>query len=205
VIHTYRDADVLRSTWGRSLLQILGFGVAVVLFFFGPLAFGWYRFTWTEAGTIGGFTGLVLVAMYAAHRREHYGTCGEIRLDDDGTCELETKRRVIRIQVNEIRAVRYSRDSEGGNEHYGIYYDGGKLQVDAGMTGFLDFLTRLATLNPTVDLTSFPAVLADAWSGLGGPATDVHARLGRFLRSALFPLIVIGMLVYLALQTLTDK
>ena len=186
-------------------MEILGFGVVVVLFLFGPFAFGWSRFTWTQAGVFGGFIGLVLVAMYAAHRREHYRTCGEIRLDDDGTCELETKHHVIRIQVNEIRSVRYWRDSEGGREQYTIYYHGGKLQVDDRMTGFLDFLTRLAALNPTVDLTSFPAVLAAAWPGLGGPATGAHARVGRFLRSALFPLIVVGMLVWLAIQTLTDK
>jgi hypothetical protein len=206
VIHTYRNADVLRSRSRRgSFLEILGFGVVVVLFLFGPFAFGWSRFTWTQAGVFGGFTGLVVVAMYAAHRREHYGTCGEIRLDDDGTCELETKHRVIRIHVSEIRSVRYSRDSEDGSENYTIYYRGGKLQVDDRMTGFLDFLTRLATLNPTVDLSSFPAVLAAAWPGLGRPAIGAHARVGRFLRSALFPLIVVGMLVWLAIQTLTDK
>jgi len=58
------------------------------------------------------------------------------------------------------------------------------------MTGFLDFLTRLATLNPAVDLSSFPAFLADAWSGLGTPATAVSGTdVSRLVRSAVFPLV----------------
>ena len=105
MIHTYRDANVLRSrSRGRSFLQILGFGAAVVLFFFGPFAIGWSPFTWTEAGKFGGLTAVALVVMYAAHRREHYGICGEIRLDDDGTCELETKRRVMPARTGDRRA-----------------------------------------------------------------------------------------------------
>jgi hypothetical protein len=49
-----------------------------------------------------GLTGLVLVLMEFHSKRHH---CGEILLGDDGTCELETKRRVIRLHVNEIRSV----------------------------------------------------------------------------------------------------
>ena len=57
VIHTYRNADVLRSRSRRgSFLQILGFGVVVVLFF-GPFMFGWSRFTWTQAGDSEGSPG----------------------------------------------------------------------------------------------------------------------------------------------------
>jgi hypothetical protein len=203
VIHTYRDAKALRRrSRGSTLLQFLGFGGAVVLLFFGPFALGWSRFAWTQAGVFGGIVVLTLVVMYAAHRRELNRVCGEIRLDDDGTCELETKRRVIRIHVSEIRSVRYSRDPEGDGESYTIYYHGGKLEVHQRMTGFLDFLTRLAALNPTVDLTSFPS---DAWPGLRGAATGGHARVSGFLRNVLFPLVVVGTLVLLAIQTLTDK
>jgi hypothetical protein len=203
VIHTYRDAKALRRrSRGSTVLQFLGFGGAVVLLFFGPFALGWSLFTWTEAEKFGGLTALALVLMYAAHRRELYRACGEIRLDDDGTCELETKRRVIRIHASEIRSVRYSRDREDESEDYTIYYDGGKLEVCERMTGFLDFLTRLAALNPTVDLTSFPS---DAWPGLRGAATGGHARVSGFLRNVLFPLVVVGTLVLLAIQTLTDK
>jgi hypothetical protein len=71
------------------------------------------------------------------------------------------------------------------------------------MTGFADFLTRLKTLNPAVDLTSFPA---DAWPGLGQHATEERSTLiRRFIGSALFPLIVITLLVYTASQTLVGN
>lgn len=72
----------------------------------------------------------------------------------------------------------------------------------SSMTGFADFLSRLKTLNPAVDLTSFPA---DAWPGLGGPAPDKPGPARRFMKSALFPLIVIALLVYLASETLVGK
>ena len=72
------------------------------------------------------------------------------------------------------------------------------------MNGFLDFLTRLKTLNPAADLRSFPAFLADTLpGGLGDCATGEHANpANRFFRSALFPLLVVAALVWLALQTL---
>ena len=84
-----------------------------------------------------------------------------------------------------------------------IHYRSGKLRVGPRMTGFADFLTRLKTLNPAVDLTSFPA---GAWPGLGQPATEKRDTLvRRFIRSALFPLIVISLLVYVASQTLVGS
>ena len=112
---------------------------------------------------------------------------------------------MIRLNVSEIRSVEYWRDSESESEHYTIYYQGGNLRVTERMTGWLDFLTRLATLNPAVDLTSFPAVLADALPNRGGQATDERARMRRFMRSALFPLIVISALVWLAIQSTTGN
>jgi hypothetical protein len=106
--------------------------------------------------------GTTFVLVYAWYRHEHYGTCSEIRLSDDGTCELETKRRVIRLHVNEIRSVQFSPETDEQCEDYSIRYRGGKLTVNKEMTAFADFLTRLKTLNPAVDLTSFPA---DFWRG----------------------------------------
>ena len=53
-------------------------------------------------------------------------------------------------------------------------------------------------LNPAADLTSFPA---DTWADLGGPAAEKPVPARRFLQSALFPLMVITLLVYLATQT----
>lgn len=194
--HTYRDPDVLRRRFFGPLLG----GVLVLVFLFGPpFAFGRVWFSWPVAGLVGVF---VFVAAYLVYRRDHYGSCGEIRLGDDGTCELETKRTVIRLHVNEIRSVRYWSESDERSESYTIHYRSGKLHVAKRMTGFADFLTRLKALNPAVDLTSFPA---DTWPGLGPPATEKRGIVRRFIGSVLFPLIVITLLVYTASQTLVDK
>lgn len=84
-------------------------------------------------GVIGAFYG---VLGWWSTRRDR--DCREIRLSDDGTCELETKRRTIRLHVNQIRSVLYGRSEDG--ESYSIRYEGGKLYVDERMTGFHDFL-----------------------------------------------------------------
>jgi hypothetical protein len=158
---------------------------------------------WPAAAIFGGFSALVFVAEWFAYRRDQYGSCGEIRLSDDGTCELETNRTVIRLHVNEISAVRYRRETDEQNESYTIHYRSGKLDVSKQMTSFADFLTRLKTLNPAVDLSSFPA---GGWPGLGQPATKERGTLvRRFMTSALFPLIVISLLVYVASQTLVGS
>jgi hypothetical protein len=93
-------------------------------------------------------------------------------MGSDGTCEFETKRRVIRLHVHEIRSVRYSAKSDG-ESFYTIHYRSGKLRVGLQMTGFADFLTRLKTLNPAVGLANLPAGAA-----LG--STDIRStRSGR--------------------------
>ena len=124
-----------------------------------------------------------------------------IRLSDDGTCELETKRRVVCLHANEIRSVAYSASDAG--ESYKIHYQGGYLPVTTAMTGFPDFLARLKTLNPAVDLTSFPP---DAWPGLGAPATDQRGTsVSRRIGGALFSVGAVVALVWLAIETLTAK
>ena len=145
--------------------------------------------------------GFVVLVQHRHYRHRADGTCGEIRLGDDGTCELETKRRVIHLHVHEIRSVRYSPKSDEQGESYTIHYQSGKLDVGKQMTGFADFLTRLKKLNPAVDLNSFPS---DAWPGLSQPMTKERGTLTLvgFVRSALFPLSVISLLVYVASQTL---
>ena len=206
MIHTYQDADVLRSRfWDHPMVDLVGFAVAF-LFMVGLLALTGVSFTLQAAGQLFGFMGLLLAAIYAARRHQQYGACGEIRLDDDGTCELQMQRRVIRLHVSEIRCVKYRRDPEGGRASFTIYHPSGKLSVSEEMTGFLDFLTRLATLNPAVDLSSFPAFLADAWSGSATPSTAVSGTdVGRLVRSLVFPLCVVVLLVWLALETLLGK
>ncbi len=201
MIHTYRDPKVLGSRFfSPSYLSFCGL---VLIFPFVPmLAFG-APFTRGDAVLVAVCTGMVFVYGYFAYRHEHYRSCGEIRLGDDGTCELETKRRVIRLHVNEIRSVQYSPETGEEDESYTIHYAGGRLDVATRMTGFPDFLSRLRTLNPTVDLTSFPA---DAWPDLGIPAAEERGTfVSPFIRSALFPLIVIALLVYLASETLVGK
>jgi hypothetical protein len=64
--------------------------------------------------------GVFFVFTYFGYRRLVYGTCGEIRLGDDGTCELETKRTVIRLHVNDLRCVRYSPETDEQIESYTI-------------------------------------------------------------------------------------
>ena len=94
------------------------------------------------------FCAFVFFMMYAGYRRDVYGSCGEIRLGDDGTCEFETKRRVIRLHVNDLRSVRYSGATSEQPEWYTFHYRTGKLHVGKRMGGFADFLTRLKILNP---------------------------------------------------------
>ena len=127
----------------------------------------------------------------------YHGKCSAIRLSDDGTCELETKRRVIRLHVNQIRSVRFSPAGDESSESYSIRYEGGKLHVDKRMADFADFLSRLKALNPAVDLTTFP----EGWPGLGRQASETPGPLRRLL----FPLIVIVLLVSLASHTLLGK
>ena len=202
MIHVYRDPTAREvRLWGLfgPFLFVLGFLVLILL----PLVSGEDRFAWDTAAPFAMFLGLALVLGYAVYRRERYQGCREIRLDDDGTCELETTDgRVIRLHVNEIRSVRYSRNSDRDSESYTIRYQGGKLVVAERMTDFLDFLTRLTALNPAVDLTTFPP---RSWPGLDGRPTEEPGLLRRIVQGALFPTIVIVVIVYTASQTLLDK
>ena len=94
-----------------------------------------------------------------------------------------TDGRVIRLHVNEIRSVKYSRDSDSDSESYTIRYQGGKLDVAERMTDFPDFLTRLKALNPVVDLTTFPS---HSWPGLSGP-TEQPGHLNASCKARFFP------------------
>jgi len=111
----------------------------------------------TLADRAEGALGLALFigCVYLSDRRHRQRTCSEIRLGDDGTCELETKRAVIHLHVNQIASVEYVRDSDSRAD-YVISYQGGSVPVTKGMTDFADFLNRLGALTPAVDLNSFP-------------------------------------------------
>ena len=202
MIHVYRDPTA-REVRFRALFGLFLFFLIFLALILLPLASGEDRFAWDTAAPVAMVAGLVLLLGYAVYRRERYQGCREIRLDDHAICELETTDgRVIRLHVNEIRSVQYSRDSESDSESYTIRYQGGKLVVAERMTDFLDFLTRLKALNPAVDLTTFPP---RSWPGLGGRPTEEPGPLRRFVQSALFPAIVIVVIVYTAGHTLLDK
>jgi hypothetical protein len=194
---TYRDPDVVRFRF-----WYLSFFLLVPIFSVAQLALGWVPFT--KGAVLVAALGSIafLLTSYYLYRFVYYGRCSEIRLSDDGTCELETKRRVIRVHVNQIRSVRFSPAGDESSESYTIRYEGGKLHVDKRMSDFPDFLTRLKGLNPAVDLTSFPA---EVWPGLGGRAADPPGPLRSFVQRLLFPLIVIVLLVSLASHTLLGK
>jgi hypothetical protein len=196
VIHAYRDSSVITGSFLESpfLRSFVLFWLLVV----GLVVITGMPFTRDLAEFFGGPFALLLVAVYFAHRVLQQHSCREIRLGDDGTCELET-RRVTRLHVGEIRSVRYTRDPESKREDYTIKYRDGSLQVGEEMTGFADFLTRLRALNPALDLSSFPP----SWPTPVAPRpVEKPDPVNRFFRSALFPLIVVILLVYLASDAL---
>lgn len=195
MVHTYRDPDLIKSKFFRPLHLVfwVPFLVLVLAFIGDTWVFSSSPRPWITALVSVGVVLFVLMCQYAAYRRDHYGTCSVIRLSDDGTCELETKRRVIRLHVNEIQSVRFSPETSEQGESYTIRYRGGKLDVNARrMTGFADFLTRLKALNPAADLSSFPA----GWPNADEEETGVG--------SVLFPLIIIIFLALIAWHTFSS-
>jgi hypothetical protein len=197
-IHIYRYLE-LPDSGARRLLRTAFFPlfVIVVLVALVSDAIG-HDYAKLELGAL---VFLVVGCALAAGDAEwtRRSVCQEIRLSDDGTCELETKRRTTRLHVSQIRSVLYRRSSEGDGESYSIRYESGKLHVGQRMPELHDFLARLKTLNPAVDLSSFPA---DAWPGLATPAEARTAARRRGISGALFPAGVVILLIWLAMQTL---
>jgi hypothetical protein len=188
VTYTYRDPDVFK---GRALgLTAFSICALVLVSLVGAFVAGWVPLAF------GAFGVFIVVHQYGVYRQLQYGSCGEIRLDDDGTCELETRGSVIRLHVNEISSVRYSGENDEQPEYYTIHFRSTRLHVAKRMTDFPDFLARLKTLHPAVDLTSFPA---ETWPGVGAAPEERGTPLRRLLtRSLLLPLSVVVLLVYLA-------
>jgi hypothetical protein len=159
MVHTYRHARLGRTQKiiGLLLAAVYVFvcGGLFVMAVIHAIAPGWEGRV-SFAGNGGRWEGAVVAAvlvfiagmMFEGWRR----SCHEIRLSDDGTCELETKRRVIRFHVSEISAVEY--DGSDG-ESYTIRYRRTKMYV-SGLEPFPDFIARLESLNPAVDLSGFP-------------------------------------------------
>jgi hypothetical protein len=197
LIHTYRDPDFESRYFGPG--RVVGYFFCWLVCSFVVFGFIVDRLNahpWTAAAVSVGAVLILLIVQRASYRHHHYGICSEIRLSDEGICELETKRRVIRVHVNEIQSVRFSPETSEQGESYTIRYRGGRLDVGARrMTGFADFLTRLKALNPAADLSSFPA----GWPNEHEEDTGV----GNF-GSVVFPLIVIIFLALIAWHTLSS-
>jgi hypothetical protein len=194
MVHTYREKWLARKD---SIVALLLGAVVVgvfVLVIGGLMIDAFARGAMWEGAGIAAFNVVLAVTMYESGRR----ACDEIRLSDDGTCELETKRRVIRLHVSEISAVEYRDDDETG-ESYTIRFRGGKTWVSPLVEQFPDFLARLESLNPAVDLSSFPAAWPDR-----EPAEPSRTGFGDSLRSAVFPVVVITFLALIAWHTLSS-
>jgi hypothetical protein len=154
--HTYRDPDALRQKVPLNEVVLIALSLCVVLVVPALLIVGFAKgFTSSDRIQVVVALGIFLAIVYLGDRRHRTRVCGEIRLSDEGTCELQSKRKVIRLHVNQIESVERIRDPDS-RAAYAISYRGGGVLVGRGMTGFGDFLTRLEALNPGVDLSGFP-------------------------------------------------
>lgn len=194
MVHTYRDPEAVDGKALRFVVPLVGLLVFAALTFF-TLVPG---FAWGDRGEAAAAIVLFFGLAHLSDRRYRSCKCAEIRLDDDGTCELETNRKVIRLHVNQFGSVKYVRDPDSRADYY-LYYQGGRGPVERGMTNFHDFLSRLKALNPSVELTGFPS---DAWPRLRTPMSEERdANLSRRIRGALFPVGVVVVLAWLAVET----
>ena len=116
MVHTYRDPALTKSRFfGPGFpLVFLVFVIAPFAFLDGPI---WLRAI---------FPGSFLLVQYLFYRQRYQRGCAEIRLSDDGTCEIETKRNVIRLHVNEVRQVEHTLDDDPRREYCTIHYNGRK-------------------------------------------------------------------------------
>ena len=127
MIHTYRDMNAPGGRWlavqAAATAVLFPVGWIALNVFVGP----GFALTWEDVLFHGPVFVLPPLFMFLVYRHDSRVSCKEIRLDDHGMCELETRHRLIRLHVNEITAVKYQRDSEGGTGSYDIRYAGGKL------------------------------------------------------------------------------
>ena len=203
MIHTYRDDRFLDSRFADLDGYVLAW---LIVASWVPAAIVERLdrgFTLGDALIVLFWSGVALAVARGFYWHYCYRRCGEIRLSDDGTCELETKRGVIRLHASELRGVKYYRDDDSGRESYTILCRGGRLKVSDRITGFDDFLARLATLNPALELTNFPNELVYRIGATAGRRRGSLAR--RIVTSVLFPFFVFVLLVWLAIQILMTK
>jgi hypothetical protein len=200
MLHTYRDKRFAEGTFVDVFPYVVIFAIGVNFAVAAYLERDDHGFTFREILIVAMWSGFALAAVPLLYRHYTHRVCGEIRLSDDGICELQTKRRLIRLDASEITSVKYIRDDDSDAERYSVRYRGGKVSVAGRMEGFADFLARLKELNPAVDLTSFPA---DEWPGL---ATPGEARPKSTLRPFMWAagLIFAALLVLQGIETLLN-
>ncbi len=159
MIHTYRDEPRVPAS---NALRLFGRGIGAlftILLLVLPIPFVIvpalsHGLTWTNVETAAWAFGVTSVVAWLIYRYQYHCRCREIRLSDDGTCELQTKRRSIHIHVSQITSVERWLDEDGW-ERYTIRFQGGRVEARADMTNFSDFLTRLKDLNPGVHVRGF--------------------------------------------------
>jgi hypothetical protein len=96
------------------------------------------------------WVGIALAVVCLLYKRHYDVACREVRLDADGTCEFETRRRLIRLHVNEIQSVKYRCGDESDWESYTVRFPTGKIELNDRMSNVLEFLARLERMNPAV-------------------------------------------------------
>src|SRR5205809_332674 len=101
-------------------------GLAVILlipvFMFGLTFWHGGGFTRGAAEFLTVVTAGTVLLVVGAYRYQYLGICLEIRLEDDGSCELDTRRRTIRLHSRDIYAVRYSAETDETAESYQLRF-----------------------------------------------------------------------------------
>src|SRR4051812_4499710 len=154
MVHTYGESRARERSPAARLIASLRPMILLAPLGWGAMTVVGHGASWGNLAFVAAFCIWILCVSALGHWRDR--DCRQIRLSDDGACELETSRRVIRLHVNQINAVEYYKDDESEREHYTIKYRDGSVVVPDAIAHFDDFLERLKTLNPGVGVTNFP-------------------------------------------------
>jgi hypothetical protein len=110
---------------------------------------------WFGSNTPGWVVGAVFIpwAMFMAFLGAYWFRveCKAFRLEDDGTCEFETRWRVMRTHVTQIKSVKESVDDEGDRSWDLRFRDRSLLLIGAS-ADFDDFLSRIETMTPAIEI-----------------------------------------------------
>jgi hypothetical protein len=149
--HVYRPGEKEHGSGVRLLLaaaRLVAFAAVVG----GPVA--WVVWAWHKG--LGDAVVAVVVSLLiwrAAYRSHYHRTCREIRLSEDGRCELHAERRVVHLGAGQITSLRDGTGDEDAGYHYLILFEGGKMKLHGDWPDFEDFVARVVAMNPYVDLT----------------------------------------------------